>query len=43
MDFGDEYRYTYAEPALRRHSYIGLISPQDFEDKYYEKVYEKAA
>ena len=27
----------------RRHSYLGLVSPQDFEDKYYEKVYENAA
>jgi putative transposase len=27
----------------RRHSYLGLISPQDFEDQYYKKTYENAA
>ncbi|MCK5098512.1 MAG: IS3 family transposase, partial [Desulfobacteraceae bacterium] len=27
----------------RRHSYLGLVSPQVFEDKYNQKTYENAA
>ena len=27
----------------RRHSYLGLVSPQVFEDEYNQKTYENAA